>query len=88
MHRIVVVKESTDEVVGILGQLELVKFLWENSSGFPNTDHLYPQNINVGPLESQFNAYPRADILTTNSTIGLGHWNSAIGIRQVRTSAS
>ncbi|KAL8794006.1 MAG: hypothetical protein Q9195_003412 [Heterodermia aff. obscurata] len=45
VHRIVVVKERTDEVVGILSQLELVKFLWENGRSFPNIDQLYPQTI-------------------------------------------
>lgn len=45
VHRIVVVKEHTDEVIGILSQLELVKFLWENGRSFPNIDQLYPQTI-------------------------------------------
>ena len=45
VHRIVVVKERSDEVVGILSQLELVKFLWENGRSFPNLDHLYSQTI-------------------------------------------
>ena len=45
VHRIVIVKEGTDEVVGILSQLELVKFLWENGRSFPNIDQLYPQTI-------------------------------------------
>ena len=45
VHRIVVVKERTDEVIGILSQLELVRFLWENGSSFPNIDQLYPQTI-------------------------------------------
>lgn len=45
VHRIVVVKERSDEVIGILSQLELVKFLWENGRSFPNIDHLYSQTI-------------------------------------------
>lgn len=45
VHRIVVVKERSDEVIGILSQLELVKFLWENGTSFPNIDQLYPQTL-------------------------------------------
>ena len=45
VHRIVILKERTDQVLGILSQLELVKFLWENGSSFPNIDQLYPQTL-------------------------------------------
>lgn len=45
VHRIVIVKEGTSEVVGILSQLRLVKFLWENGSSFPVIDQLYLQTI-------------------------------------------
>ena len=43
VHRIVVVNEDTSEAVGILSQLTLVKFLWENGRCFPVIDQLYPQ---------------------------------------------
>ncbi|KAL8858427.1 MAG: hypothetical protein Q9178_005108 [Gyalolechia marmorata] len=45
VHRIVIVEEGTENVVGILSQLRLVKFLWENGRNFPIIDALYPQSI-------------------------------------------
>ena len=51
IHRIVVVQEGTSNVIGILSQLRLVKFLWENGRSFPTIDQLYSQNIkdlNIG----------------------------------------
>ena len=51
VHRIIVVEEGTTNVVGILSQLRLVKFLWENGRSFPTIDQLYSQTIrdlNVG----------------------------------------
>jgi hypothetical protein len=45
IHRILVVKEGTTEVVGILSQLRLVNFFWENRKSFPAIDQLYPQYI-------------------------------------------
>ncbi len=45
VHRIVVVKENTTEVVGVLSQSKLVKWLWENGRSFPVIDQLYPQHL-------------------------------------------
>lgn len=45
VHRIVIVKEGTDNAIGILSQVRLVKFLWENGRSFPIIDQLYPQTI-------------------------------------------
>ena len=45
VHRVVVVKQNTDEVMGILSQSRLVKFLWENGRSFPVIDQLYPQYL-------------------------------------------
>lgn len=45
VHRIVVVKEGTEDVIGVLSQLRLVKFLWENRQSFPVIDRLYPQTL-------------------------------------------
>lgn len=49
VHRIVVVDVVDDgeqkEVIGILSQVRLVKFLWENGSSFPIIDQLYPQTL-------------------------------------------
>lgn len=52
-HRIVVVKDGTDHVVGILSQSKLLKFLWENSRSFPIIDQLYPQTIKDLGIGSQ-----------------------------------
>lgn len=45
IHRIIVLKEGTNDVLGILSQVRLVKFLWENGSSFPIIDQLYPQTL-------------------------------------------
>jgi CBS domain-containing protein len=45
VHRVVVCKDGTDEVVGILSQLRLVRFLWENGSSFPGIDKLYSYTL-------------------------------------------
>ena len=45
VHRIVVVKEGGMEAVGILSQLRLVRFLWENGKCFPTINSLYGQEI-------------------------------------------
>lgn len=51
VHRILIVKEGTNHVIGILSQWTLVKFLWDNGSSFPSIDQLYPvilRDLNVG----------------------------------------
>jgi CBS domain-containing protein len=51
VHRILIVKEGTNQVVGILSQWKLVRFLWENGRSFPILDQLYPmilRDLNVG----------------------------------------
>lgn len=53
IHRVVVVEEHTDEVVGILSQSRLVKFLWENGRSFPVIDQLYPQHLRDLKIGSQ-----------------------------------
>lgn len=45
IHRIIVTKQDTNEVVGIFSQWRLVKFLWENGQSFPVIDHLYPRYL-------------------------------------------
>ncbi|OAX85240.1 hypothetical protein ACJ72_00400 [Emergomyces africanus] len=45
IHRIIVTKEDTSEVVGIFSQWRLVKFLWENGQSFPVIDQLYPRYL-------------------------------------------
>jgi hypothetical protein len=53
VHRIVIVREGTDEALGILSQGRLVKFLWENGRSFPIIDQLYPQNLRELGIGSQ-----------------------------------
>jgi CBS-domain-containing membrane protein len=53
VHRIVVVKEDSTEVVGIVSQSRLVKFLWENGRSFPMIDQLYPQYLKDLRIGSQ-----------------------------------
>ena len=45
VHEIIVVKEGTDDVVGMLSQLRLLNFLWENGRSFPTIDRLYPMEL-------------------------------------------
>lgn len=53
VHRIVVVREGTNDAVGVLSQGRLVKFLWENGRSFPIIDQLYPQNLRELGIGSQ-----------------------------------
>jgi hypothetical protein len=52
-HRIIVVKEGTEKVVGVLSQSRLVRFLWENGRSFPVIDQLYPQYLRDLRIGSQ-----------------------------------
>ena len=45
VHRIIIVKDGTDDVLGILSQSTLLKFLWENGDSFPIIDQLYSQTV-------------------------------------------
>jgi hypothetical protein len=53
VHRIVIVKENSSDVIGILSQSRLVKFLWENGRSFPVIDQLYPQYLKDLRIGSQ-----------------------------------
>lgn len=53
VHRIVVLKEDSNEAIGIVSQSRLVKFLWENGRSFPIIDQLYPQHLKDLRLGSQ-----------------------------------
>ena len=55
VHRILICKEGTQEVVGVLSQLKLVNFLWENANSFPTLDLLYPvilRDLNIGTIQA------------------------------------
>jgi CBS domain len=44
VHRVVVVDEATN-VVGVLTQLRLVEFFWQNRSSFHQTESLFPNSL-------------------------------------------
>ncbi|PSN62875.1 hypothetical protein BS50DRAFT_577758 [Corynespora cassiicola Philippines] len=51
VHRVLVAEENGTDIVGVLTQLRLVKFFWENRQSFPAVDQLYPQlirDLNIG----------------------------------------
>ena len=44
-HRIIVRKQGTAEVIGILSQLRLVRFLWDNIKSFGNVEPLHARTL-------------------------------------------
>lgn len=55
VHRILICKDGTEEIVGILSQLKLVRFLWENANSFPTLDQLYPiilRDLGIGTIQA------------------------------------
>ncbi|KAF2716865.1 hypothetical protein K431DRAFT_234432 [Polychaeton citri CBS 116435] len=44
-HRLIVCKEGTSEVLGILTQLRMVRFFWENHSSFQQLEPLYGRGL-------------------------------------------
>lgn len=53
IHRIIIVKEHSQEVIGVLSQLRLVGFFWMNGRNFPAVDYLYPQTLRELSIGSQ-----------------------------------
>ena len=45
VHRILVAREGTQDIYGILTQLRLVRFFWENGRNFPAIDRLFPSSL-------------------------------------------
>lgn len=45
VHRVLITKDTSKEVLGVLSQSRLVKFLWENGRSFPVIDQLYSQYL-------------------------------------------
>lgn len=45
LHRIVVTKDGTSETMGVLTQLRLVRFFWENHQSFSKTERLYSLSL-------------------------------------------
>ena len=55
VHRMLVCKHGTTEVIGILSQLKLVQFLWDNGKSFPSIEQLYPmilRDLDIGTLHT------------------------------------
>lgn len=51
VHRIIIVNENTNDVVGVLSQLRLMQFFWENRRNFTGVEQLYARSIkelNIG----------------------------------------
>ena len=51
IHRIAVVREGTNKVIGVLSQLQLIGFFWEHGRSFPTIDQLYPcvlRDLSIG----------------------------------------
>ncbi|KAF2267631.1 hypothetical protein CC78DRAFT_423010, partial [Lojkania enalia] len=51
VHRLLVTEERSTDVIGVLTQLSLVKFFWDNRQSFPQVEQLYPQlikDLNIG----------------------------------------
>lgn len=51
VHRILIMKDGSTEIIGILSQWRLVNFLWDNGSSFPIIDQLYSaqlKDLNIG----------------------------------------
>lgn len=44
-HRVVICKDGTSEAIGVLSQLRLVRFFWENHQNFSATEQLYAKSI-------------------------------------------
>lgn len=45
VHRIIIVKEHTADAIGVLTQLRLIIFFWENGRHFPSIESLYPRYL-------------------------------------------
>ncbi|KAK3113038.1 cell separation during budding [Teratosphaeriaceae sp. CCFEE 6253] len=45
VHRVVITKEGTSETVGMLSQLRLVRFFWDNHQSFASTERLYERSL-------------------------------------------
>ncbi|CZS98021.1 related to CBS-domain protein Sds23p [Rhynchosporium agropyri] len=55
VHRILICKDNTTEIVGILSQLKVIKFLWDNGTSFPAIDALYSvilRDLGVGTQQT------------------------------------
>lgn len=69
VHRVLVAAEGTTNVVGVLTQLRLVQFFWENRQSFPGVDQLYSQLIkDLGIGSKNVLAIKYVDTVSWNGT--------------------
>jgi hypothetical protein len=45
VHRVAAVREGTNQVIGMLSQLRLIRFFWEHGRSFPSIESLYLCNL-------------------------------------------
>lgn len=45
VHRVAVVQEGTQHVIGMLSQLRLIRYFWDNARSFPSIEALYPSTL-------------------------------------------
>lgn len=51
VHRILICKDGSPDAIGVLSQLKLVRFLWDNATSFPTIEELYPmilRDLDIG----------------------------------------
>lgn len=76
VHRILVAEEGTTNVIGILTQLRLVQFFWENRQNFPAVDQLYPSLIKDLQIGSHSVVAIKSVVLSTLDYIDIDYYNS------------
>jgi len=53
IHRILIVREGTSDVIGVLTQLRLVRFFWQNGKDFPAINDVYQSSLQELQLGSR-----------------------------------
>jgi CBS domain-containing protein len=53
IHRVVVTKDGSDEVLGVISQLRMVRFFWEHGRKFPAIEQLFHERLRDLNLGSQ-----------------------------------
>lgn len=53
IHRVLIAEDGTTEIVGILTQLRLVQFFWQNGRNFVNIDPLFHKTLRELEVGSQ-----------------------------------
>lgn len=53
IHRIVILHQGTEDIIGVLTQLRLVRFFWQNGHGFTSINELYQSSLQELQLGSR-----------------------------------